>query len=165
MAYTASVLARADGAWTGADLDLSDIDDLDGLADLLRESSGDAPVAVLFLDEDDEYVALVRTQGDDELRVFVSDRRALEGPGVAGRLLAETTVPEDVVDPEDDVEDEGGRPELEPAGEPGLLDDLGVDAETLLELCNAEGMLPADVAFAVCERMGCAEVLEQVRGV
>jgi hypothetical protein len=32
-------------------------------------------------------------------------------------------------------------------------------------LCAEEGMLPSDVAFAVCERMGCAEVLEQVRGV
>jgi putative tRNA adenosine deaminase-associated protein len=166
--YTASALTRtgtAPGAWKGAELDLSELEDLDGLVDLLREQAEGAALSILFLDEDDEYVAVVRfDSADDEARMFVSDRRSLEGPGFAGRLLGEDVV---VEPPEvnDEDEEESGRPEVEPGGDPALLTDLGVDADTLLGLCAEEGMLPSDVAFAVCERMGCAEVLEQVRGV
>lgn len=165
MPYTASVLHRAAGTWVGADADLNDLNDLDALADMLREAGEGADLTVLFVEEDDEYLAVVRVDGDGEPRVFVSDRRALTGTGVAGRLLAETEIPPEPPDAEDDDEDEDSRrPELEPAGEVGLLADLGTDADRLADLCAEEGMLPSDVIFAVCERAGCGEVLEEVRG-
>lgn len=168
MTYTASALTRtgfADGSWTGAELDLSELEDLDALVDALREQAEGAALSILFLDEDDEYVAVVRfDSADDEARMFVSDRRSLEGAGLAGRLLGEDVVIEQAEVTEGEDED-GGRPEVEPGGDPALLADLGVDANTLLGLCAEEGMLPSDVAFALCERLGCADVLEQVRGV
>ena len=168
MAYTASALTRtgtSTGRWSGEDLDLAGLEDLDGLVDLLREHSDGDATTLLFLDEDDEYLAIVRVGEDEDARMFVSDRRALDGPGLAGRLLGDDVITEAVdVDPDEDEED-SGRPEVEPGGDATMLTDLGVDSATLLQLCAEEGMLPSDVIFAVCERIGCSEVLEQVRGV
>jgi putative tRNA adenosine deaminase-associated protein len=165
--YTASALARtSSGTWRGQDLDLSAVDDVDGLIDLLTEDlaadgASDSAV-VLFLEEDDEYLLIARTNGDDDTRLFVSDRRVLEGPGLAGRIVGdELAVPE----PADDEEEESSRPEVEPAGDVELLADLGIAGSALLDLCAQEGNLPADVIFAVCEQLGCADVLEAVRGV
>lgn len=170
MAYTASALTRigtAPGRWRGDDLDLAPVPDLDGLVDLLREQADGVATTVLFLDENDEYLAIVRLDGDEDARMFISDRRALDGPGLAGRLLGDDVITEaaDVGDPGEDDEENGGRPEVEPGGDAALLADLGVEPGMLLELCAEEGMLPSDVVFAVCERLGCSDVLEQVRGV
>ncbi len=63
------------------------------------------------------------------------------------------------VDEEDD-EDEGTRPIAEPVGDAALLADLGTPADDLLALCAEEGLLPADVLTALCERAGCDDVLE-----
>lgn len=171
MAYIASVLVRSGSAWTGRDLDLSEVTDLDELTDQLREE--DATTTLVLIEEDDEYLAIVRIDGDDDLRVFVSDGRVLEASGVAGRLLADAVeaaaVAADALDADpdavDDEDEQSGRPEVEPAGDDALLTDLGVPGPALLELCAEEGMLPSDVIFAVAERIGAAEVLEAVRGV
>lgn len=162
MAYTATALSRAGSRWTGRDVDLTEVADLDAVSDLMREDVEDV-IALLFLEEDDEYVAIVRVDGDEDPRVFVSDRRVLDGSAIAGRLFADALPIEDVV--EDDDEEEGIKPEAEPAGDVTLLEDLGTAPEALLGLCAEEGMLPADVIFAVCEKAGCLDVIEQVRGV
>jgi len=159
--YTASFMQLGGGTWTGEDLDLGEIEDFDGLADLLRELTADAKTAILFLEEDDEYLAIVRVTGETDPVTFVSDRRVLNESTLAGRLLGDELAPG-----EDEEEDEeSARPEVEPAGDPDLLADLGVGAEPLLRLCSAEGQLPADVIFEVCERIGCGPVLEELRGV
>ena len=62
-------------------------------------------------------------------------------------------------------EEESVRPEVEPAGQLDLLADLGVDEDQLVQLCGEKGMLPADVIFEICERIGCGPVLEELRGV
>lgn len=160
MAYFAAALARTDGEWHGRELDLDEVDDLEGLAEQLRELSGDgAGPALLLLEEDDEYVAVVRVDGGTaalgEPRVFLSDRRAVLGSGVAALLWEDEPAP--------DPEDEGTRAVAEPVGDPALLADLGTSADDLLDLCAEEGLLPADVLTAVCERAGCADALEQVR--
>lgn len=170
MPYTASALMRAQDRWSGADVDLSETTDADALVDLLREQAEGASTALLLLDEDDEYLAIVRLDEDGEPRSFVSDARVLEGTSLAARLLGDELEmpPAPLVSADDEAEEEeedSGRPELEPAGDPSLLADLGLSADELLELAAEEGMLPSDVLFAVCEKLGCADVLEQVRGV
>ena len=75
----------------GVELDLSEVEDLDALTDLLRDLTGDGPgPALLLLEEDDEHVAVVRVDGGagslDEARVFLSDRRAVQGSEVAAML-------------------------------------------------------------------------------
>jgi putative tRNA adenosine deaminase-associated protein len=156
--YFAVAVARTSSGWSGQEVDLAGVDDIDALADLLRDEAEDADgPALLLLEEDDEYVGVVRVDGDDEPRVFLSDRRSATASGLA-RPLAEAIgdVPP--------VEEEGTRPAAEPLGDPALLDDLGISSERLLDLCAEEGMLPADVMSALGEDIGFLEVLERARG-
>ena len=164
MPYFAAALARTAGGWTGEELDLSEVEDLEQLVDLLRDLTGDGPgPALMLLDEDDEHLAVVRVDGGvgglDEPRVFLSDRRAVLASEVAAMLWEDVEAP---VDEEED-EDEGTRPIAEPVGDTGLLADLGTPAGALLGLCAEEGLLPADVLTALCERAGCDDVLESLR--
>jgi putative tRNA adenosine deaminase-associated protein len=162
VSHFAAALARIERGWTGTELDLGDIDDLEVLADGLRDLTGDGPgPALLLLEEDDEYVAVVRVDGGggslDEPRVFLSDRRAVQGSDVAAMLW------EQAVEEGGDDEDEGTRPVADPVGDTTLLTDLGTPPDELLRLCAEEGLLPADVITELCERAGCGDVLEGLR--
>ena len=164
MSYFAAAVARTEGGWTGVELDLSEIEDLEQLADVLRDLTGEgAGPALLLLEEDDEHLAVVRVDGGagslDEPRVFLSDRRAVQASEVAQMLWEDAEVPD--VDEDDD--DEGTRPIAEPVGDTSILADLGTPPDRLLELCAEEGRLPADVLTEVCERAGCLDVLEELR--
>lgn len=177
MSHSAYVLARKSASsWRGDELDIHDVEDLDELADLMRDF-GDGALTLVFIEEDDEYVAIARLEGDEEPRGFVSDARCLDGKTVASTIFdgaLELPVAKDLDgddenegdedDEDEEEEDESEAPEIEPAGEAGLLTDLGVSESQLLALCAAEGNLPADVINAVCERLGCAEELERIRG-
>ena len=159
MPYFAAALARTAGGWTGEELDLSEVEDLEQLADLLRDLTGDGPgPALMLLDEDDEHLAVVRVDGLGEPRVFLSDCRAVLASEVAAMLWEDADAPA-----EDADEDEGTRPIAEPVGDTGLLADLGTPADDLVALCAEEGLLPADVLTALCERAGCDDVLESLR--
>ncbi len=162
MSYFAAALARTAGGWSGSEVDLGEVEDLEALADLVRELvDDDDGTALVVLEEDDEYVALVRVEGGpgslDEPRVFLSDRRAVQASTVAA-MLWEEPPPAD-----GDDEDEGTRPVAEPVGDAALLTDLGTSADELLDLCAEEGLLPDDILTAVCERAGCLDALERVR--
>ena len=164
MSYFAAALARTSGGWTGSELDLDEVEDLEALAEQLRDLSGDEPgPALLLFEENDEYVAIVRVDGGtgslDEPRVFLSDRRAVQGSDVAALLWEEA----DLSEVAEDDEDEGTRPVAEPVGDTTVLADLGTPPAELLRLCASEGLLPADVLTAVCEKAGCADVLEALR--
>jgi putative tRNA adenosine deaminase-associated protein len=165
VSYFAVALARNEDGWTGEEVDLDDVADLEALSDRLRDLTGDGPgPALLLLEEDDEYVAVVRVDGGagslEEPRVFLSDRRAVQNSDVAAMLWEEAELEDDA---DDDDEDEGTRPVAEPVGDSELLADLGTPGAQLLSLCAEEGRLPADVLTAVCERAGCDEQLEELR--
>ena len=174
--YFAAAVARTEEGWTGREIDLSEVEDLDALADELRDLTGevDGPALLLF-EENDEYFAVVRVQGGGSLtepRVFLSDVRATQASGVAAMLweAAEEVDELDLDDDEDDEdddddEDEGTRVVSEPVGDTALLGDLGTAAEDLLGLCVEEGMLPGDVLVAIAERGGFAHVLDELRPV
>ena len=163
MSYFAAALARTEQGWTGVELDLTEIEDLESLTDLLRDlaGEGDGP-SLMLLDEDDEHLAIVRVDGGagslDEPRVFLSDRRAVSASEVAAMLWEDGGS-----DSAGEDDEEGTRPIAEPVGDAALLADLGTPPDVLLELCAEEGLLPADVLTAVCERAGCEDVLERLR--
>ena len=165
MSYFAVALARTGESWTGAEVDLDEVEDIVALTDLMRDITGEgAGPALLLLEEDDEYVAIVRVDGGTgglgEPRVFLSDRRAVQGSDVAAMLWEEA---DDADEDDEEDEDEGTRPVAEPVGDAELLADLGTPSSELVELCAEEGLLPADVLTTVCERAGCADVLEELR--
>lgn len=156
----------------GADIDIDDLEDLDAVVDALRDRF-DSETIVLLVEEDDEWCGIVRLQGDDDVRVFVSDGRVVEIPGLAQRFF-EDAVPAiaplslddddgDEDDEADDDDDETGSPDIEPVGDLELLADLGTTSKQLLALCSAEGVLPSDLIAAVVESAGAADVLEKLR--
>lgn len=166
MSYFAVALARTESGWKGEELDLAEVEDVEQLADLLRDLTGEgAGPALMLLEEDDEHLAVVRVDGGtgglDEPRVFLSDRRAVLASEVAQMLWEDTAEPS--AEDEDEDDDEGTRPIAEPVGDTALLADLGTPGADLVELCAEEGLLPADVLTAVCERAGCVDVLESLR--
>lgn len=174
MTYAAAALARVNSSWFGDELELDNVEDLDGVVELLREVVGDEPdTALLFVEEDDEWFAVLRIDADGEPRVFVSDARVIASSETAA-LFAEAAVESTADDLDDDAddeadgdeaEDEGTRADGDPTGDPALLADLGTPAERLLELCATERLLPADVISTLCEAAGCLDVLEKLRGV
>lgn len=166
MANLAVALVRTRGGWKGSELSLEDVDDLDTLADLMREldGAGSSTAVLCFVEEDDEWFAIVRLAGDDDPRVFLSDRRMTDQSELAERLFADAMPIPAPRSEDDEEEEESVRPVSEPAGDVEILDDLQTSAEALLELVAEEGLLPSDVVAAICERAGATEALDEVRG-
>ena len=163
MPYFAIAVARKPAGWTGQEVDLDELEDLDGVTELLRDMlEEEVGPALLLVEENDEYMLAVRVDGESDPRSFISDIRAVETSELAAKFY-DLTMPEVVIEDEDDDES-AARPEGEPGGDDSIASDLGTPAAELLELCAEEGNLPADVIYAVCERAGCAEVLEDLRG-
>jgi putative tRNA adenosine deaminase-associated protein len=161
VSYFAAALARTPAGWTAEELDLDGLTDVDAVADRVRDVDGEAETALLFVEEDDEYVAILRVDADD-LRVFVSDSQAAESYPVAGIFagaVEEEPAPSDL----DDEEDED-PPDSEPVGDADLLADLGTPRRDLIALVTHERTLPSDVISEVCERAGCLDELETLRG-
>ncbi|HVF19526.1 MAG TPA: tRNA adenosine deaminase-associated protein [Mycobacteriales bacterium] len=158
--HFAAVLARTSKGWIGREVDMTAIADLDELADEMRDVAGGG-TAVLFLEEDDEYLAIVRVDGDKDPRTFISDDRAV-GTSALAELVMQDIVPPEPVDEDDD--DEGIKPEPEAVGDTEIVADLGISSAALLDLCAEEGYLPSDMMTAICEKAGCVDVLEEVRG-
>lgn len=175
MSYVASALARIDSAWFGDDVSLEDLEDLDSVVEMVREVIGDeADTGLLFVEEDDEWFAILRIDADGDPRVFVSDARVVASSEIAA-LLAEGAIEVPVADEVDDADDEADDEDEDgdddavladgdPAGDSSLMSDLGTSSSKLLALCAEEGALPADVIAALCEAAGCLDVLEKLRG-
>lgn len=172
MTYFAAALARRGSGWTGEEIDLDGVEDLDGVIDSVRQAVGDdAETALMLFEENDEWFGVVRIDDDGDPRVFVSDGRVIETSQVGGILGEAATVEDDDVvdvgddeDSEDDEEEEEAiRAAGDPIGDPDLLSDLGVTGNRLLALCAEEGQLPADILSSLCESAGCLDALEALR--
>ena len=172
MSYFAAGLARRGGEWVGTEVDLTDVEDLDGVVDVLGQAVGDeTDVAMLLFEENDEWFGIVRIDDDADPRVFVSDGRVVETSTIGAILGEAATVQDDEDDDDeetegedDDDEEEDVRAAGDPIGDADVLADLGTPADRLLKLCAEEGQLPADILSVVCETAGCLEALEQLRG-
>jgi putative tRNA adenosine deaminase-associated protein len=159
VAHTAIAMSRGASGWSGQELPLYEIEDLDSLVDELRDGTG--ATAMLFVDEDDEWLGLIRVDGDADPQVFLSDRRSLETSDLANRIFADALPV--LPPPGNDEDDDNPRPQAEAVGDSDLLSDLGTPGDVLVELCAEEGMLPADVVSALCERAGCLDILDEIR--
>ena len=161
MTTKAMAIAREGAQWAVHEIDITEMADLDSLVDAMRDLGDETVVA--FIEEDDEYLAIVRVEPDEpDPKVFLSDRRVLLTSELAERLLTDALP--SMTGLGDDVDDEGPLGQAVPVGDLDLLDDLGTPTEVLLELLAEEGMLPADVISAICERAGAGEIFDEVRG-
>ncbi|WIM96295.1 tRNA adenosine deaminase-associated protein [Actinoplanes oblitus] len=169
MSIFAAAVARGKNGWTASELDLSGLADIDEVVDALRDAEPDAGLALLFVESDDEYLAILRLDEGEDLRVFGSDSAFAEESRIGSVLLGEVETPalgvDDLAAAPDDEEDDrpAADPDADPIGDAELLNDLGITAQRLLALCGMEGMLPSDITAEICQRIGCGDEMEELR--
>jgi putative tRNA adenosine deaminase-associated protein len=167
----AAAVARGKNGWTASELDLSGLGDIDEVVDALRDVEPDAGLTLLFVESDDQYLAILRLDEGEDLRVFGSDSAFADESRIGSMLLGEIEAPALEIDEltaarADDDEDEdtpAPDPDADPVGDAELLNDLGVTAHRLLTLCGREGMMPADVTAEICQQIGCGDEVEESR--
>lgn len=191
VAYFAALLARYADEWQARDVDLDEVDDGVGLVEFIREAceEEEPDTAVVLLEREDAWFAVVRLDIDEDPRVFASDLAGVSRSGYADLLTAGTLVPvgpdgsplEALAvlesEPEDsaDLEQQEAEVELEdeeeyagpstpsgPAGDAALLTDFGQAPKALIGLCDGR-LTPADALSEIAGWLGAAEELEAVR--
>ncbi|MEV4253611.1 tRNA adenosine deaminase-associated protein [Spirillospora sp. NPDC049652] len=144
MSYFAAVFARTPQGWVGTEAALAEAESVDDIADQLREAAvesyGDA--VVLLVEQEDDWFAIVRLDGDDEPRAYVSAVRDDRLAGLFQPLV-------------------GDAPDGDPSGDASLLTDFGVDGEQLGEL--GERSLPGDALLTIAEAVGFGEEFDRLR--
>ena len=170
MSTFAAAVARGKNGWTASELDLSGLGDIDEVVEALRDVEPDAGLTLLFVESDDQYLAILRLDEGEDLRVFGSDSAFADESRIGSVLLGEIEAPALEIDEltaahEDDDEDDTPvpDPDADPVGDAELLNDLGVTANRLLTLCGREGMMPADVTAEICQQIGCGDEVEELR--
>jgi putative tRNA adenosine deaminase-associated protein len=181
VAYFTAVLARSGVTWKARDVEVDESSTLDDLADALRGVAiGDEPVLAV-VEHEDEWFAIIRVDGDDEPRLFVSDLFAASRSSYAELLAPAADVEDEDEDEDEDAEREesaqdedaerDGSGGAEPeeivvdawAGETDLLEDLGVSGKALRALVEEHADDPGYVLGDLGEQLGFADLLEALR--
>lgn len=177
--YFAALLARTEDGWEASDTELDDVETLADLADLAREASADDDTVLVLIEQEDAWFGVVRVDGEDDPRIYVSDAAAAARSSYGEILLTDELLGREPGDdgPDLDSLDLDGTEDGEPASTEGdeeesssaeaithsplgdgeILGDLGVGAKELRILD------PEDALNAIAEALGASEVLETVR--
>ncbi|MEU8791891.1 hypothetical protein [Streptomyces sp. NPDC048643] len=180
--YFAALLARTEDGWEASDTELDDVETLSDLTDLAREVS-DEDTVLLLIEQEDAWFGVVRVDGEEDPRIYVSDAAAAARSSYGEILLTDEvlgrepggdaldldaldldgTEDGEPADSEDDEEEEeegsvsGDAVSHSPVGDRYILADLGVSERELLALDEGEAL------STIAESLGAAEVLETVR--
>ncbi|MEU4075910.1 hypothetical protein DEJ45_17510 [Streptomyces venezuelae] len=177
--YFAALLARTEEGWQASDTELDDVETLSDLTELAREASDDDTV-IVFIEQEDAWFGIVRIEGEEDPRVYVSDGAAAARSSY-GEILTREILGDDLDDIVDELESldldgtEDGEPldgdsdeddeetsvaaeavPAAPVGDRLILADLGMSAVDLLAL-------DSDALAEIADALGAAEVLEAVR--
>ncbi|WP_280695541.1 hypothetical protein [Kitasatospora sp. GP82] len=176
-----------------SETELDDVETLADLADLAREAAQDDDSVLVFIEQEDSWFAVIRVDGEDDPRIFVSDGAAAARSSYGSVLTDELVERVGDSDFDDDFdalvseldeedaesqtdgqadeedEEEDDRAAAGPGGVP--VGPLG-DCELLADLgvaarelldLSGEGAVPGDALTEIAEALGCGEVLEAVR--
>ncbi|SCK12498.1 hypothetical protein [Streptomyces sp. WMMB 322] len=180
--YFAALLARTEDGWEASDTELDDVETLADLADLAREAATDDEPVLVCIEQEGAWFGVVRIEGEDDPRVFVSNAAAAMRSSYGEILLSDELLGREPENPDalDQLVDldgtEDGEPETKetadgdesgpeapegapigPLGDTGLLADLGLEDKALLSLA------PEDALSEIADALGCTDVLEAVR--
>lgn len=149
MSYFTAVLARNGAKWVARPIDVDAVGDAGELTDLSArlqlEADGSEPI-LLLVEREDAWWAVLRIDGDEDARVFVSDVEGVGKSPYAGLLEA-------------GVEATDGNAY---GGDLDVLSDLGTGPEELREMCDDE-LVPMDAMASLAEAGGFAEALDSLR--
>ncbi|MBT2441124.1 hypothetical protein J7E93_13590 [Streptomyces sp. ISL-36] len=177
--YLAALLARTEDGWEASDTEIDDVETLSDLIELAREASVDDDTVIVFIEQEDAWFGLLRVEGEDDPRIYVSDgaaaARSSYGEILTKELLGDDqdddTADLDALDldgtedgepldrEDDDEETVGATADAVPAAPVGdrlILADLGLAEKELLAL-------ESDALAEIADALGAAEVLETVR--
>ena len=176
--YFAALLARTEDGWEASDTELDDVETLSDLADLAREASPDEDTVLVLIEQEDAWFGVVRVDGEDDPRIYVSDAAAAARSSYGEILLTDELLgrepgddgpdldaldldgTEDGESDDDDDEEDGASADAvphSPVGDSEILDDLGIGEKELRAL-DAD-----DALSSIAEALGASEVLETVR--
>ncbi|MFD9543524.1 hypothetical protein [Streptomyces sp. NPDC060022] len=74
--YFAALLARTEDGWEASDTELDDVETLSDLTDLAREASVDEDTVLVYIEQEDAWFGVVRVDGEEDPRIYVSDASA-----------------------------------------------------------------------------------------
>ncbi|MGY0492846.1 tRNA adenosine deaminase-associated protein [Streptomyces sp. WG-D5] len=184
--YFAALLARTEDGWEASDTELDDVETLSDLSDLAREAAAEAgaedDTILVFIEQEDAWFGVVRIDGEEDPRIYISDAAAAARSSygeilLTDELLGKAPDGSDAVDDLDALNLDGtedGEPDGEdtaddeedpgaevvppgPLGDSEVLADLGVSEKDLLILDGA------DALGEIADALGASEVLETVR--
>ncbi|WP_431986309.1 hypothetical protein [Streptomyces griseoflavus] len=181
--YFAALLARTEDGWEASDTELDDVETLSDLADLAREASPDDDTVLVLIEQEEGWFGVVRVDGEEDPRVYVSDAAAaarssygeiLLTDELLGRAPGDDGTDLDALDldgTEDGEPDAGDADDTDvgpaaagsadavphgPVGDARVLEDLGVTEKELRSLAG-------DAVNEIADALGASEVLETVR--
>ncbi|MFD7062912.1 hypothetical protein [Streptomyces sp. NPDC059906] len=181
--YFAALLARTEDGWEASDTELDDVETLSDLADLAREVSPDEDTVLVLIEQEDAWFGVVRVDGEEDPRIYVSDAAAAARSSYGEILLTDELLGREPGDDGDDLdaldldgtedgesddeedEDGGGSDAAAgsgeavphgPVGDAEVLDDLGVSEKELRSMSG-------DAVGEIAEALGALDVLETVR--
>jgi len=96
--YFAALLARTEDGWEASDTELDDVETLSDLTDLAREASIDDDTVLVLIEQEDAWFGVVRVDGEDDPRIYVSDAAAAARSSYGEILLTDEVLGRD---PED----------------------------------------------------------------
>ncbi|GAA0036268.1 tRNA adenosine deaminase-associated protein [Brevibacterium metallidurans] len=185
MSYFSEILADTGDGFRALDVDVRDATDLDSLVDMMRTTGSDDGEAIAVIEHEDEWFGLVRLCEDNEVKVFLSDLRAVELSPFAviftdyldSRPDAYEAEPEEefgldeeasASDEDEDEEDEEVEMldfdgDAEWGGDADIYADRGLPAADLIEQVEKYRSDPARVVAHVGETVGFADQLEAAR--
>nr|CAA9329616.1 MAG: hypothetical protein AVDCRST_MAG46-1345 [uncultured Nocardioidaceae bacterium] len=137
----AVVAYRDEGLWQVQPLPGGSADDIDTLVTALRPWPSDTG-AIGLVSVDDDFFVIARVMGA-RTQLLLSDVTAATEWELASGVIDLLDLPE----PDDDEDPQ-------PAGDLGLLADLGVSAMDMGVLCDDEDLYPEDVLADVARQIG-----------
>nr|WP_202433439.1 MULTISPECIES: hypothetical protein [unclassified Streptomyces] len=189
--YFAALLARTEDGWEASDTELDDVETLSDLTDLAHEASVDEDTVLVYIEQEDAWFGVVRVDGEEDPRIYVSDASAAARSSYGEILLTdellgrepgaedEIAALEELVDldgtegdePDETPSDAGSARDAvtetdldhDPDAVPaGPLGDLGLLAD--LGLSEKDLLtLRTDALVEIADALGASEVLESVR--
>ncbi|MEU8677275.1 hypothetical protein [Streptomyces sp. NPDC048560] len=188
--YFAALLARTEDGWEASDTELDDVETLSDLTDLARDASVDEDTVLVYIEQEDAWFGVVRVDGEEDPRIYVSDASAAARSSYGEILLTDELLgrepgAEDEIAALEELVDldgtEDGEPEVseeaavDGRSDPAADDDIPLDAVPAgplgdLGLLADFGLsekelltLRTDALVEITDALGAAEVMESVR--